>query len=60
MEETKYITKVIVSHRISTIEKCDLILVLENGEVIQSGKHYDLFQETGYYRETYDKQKRKK
>ena len=60
MEETKNITKVIVSHRISTIEKCDLILVLENGEVIQSGKHSDLFQEKGYYRETYDKQKRKK
>ncbi len=60
MEETKDITKVIVSHRISTIEKCDLILVLENGNVIQSGKHSDLFLEKGYYRETYDKQKRKK
>ena len=60
MEETKNITKVIVSHRISTIEKCDLILVLENGKVIQSGKHADLFKERGYYRDTYNKQKRKK
>ena len=60
IEETKNITKVIVSHRISTIEKCDLILVLENGKVIQSGKHADLFKERGYYRDTYNKQKRKK
>ena len=59
-EETNSITKIIVSHRISTIEKCDLILVLDKGKVIQTGKHENLYLERGYYRETYDKQKRKK
>ena len=59
-EETNSITKIIVSHRISTIEKCDLILVLDKGKVIQAGKHENLYLESGYYRETYDKQKRKK
>ena len=59
-EETSSITKIIVSHRISTIEKCDLILVLDKGKVIQAGKHENLYLESGYYRETYDKQKRKK
>ena len=58
-EETNSITKIIVSHRISTIEKCDLILVLDKGKVIQAGKHENLYLESGYYRDTYDKQKRK-
>ena len=58
-EETNSITKIIVSHRISTIEKCDLILVLDKGKVIQVGKHQKLYLESGYYRDTYDKQKRK-
>ena len=42
-EETNSITKIIVSHRISTIEKCDLILVLDKGKVIQAGKHKNLY-----------------
>ena len=41
-------------------EKCDLILVLDKGKVIQVGKHENLCLENGYYKETYDKQKRKK
>ena len=58
--EIKDITKIIVSHRISTIEKCDLILVLNNGKVIQCGTHKKLCEVNGYYKETYDKQKTKK
>ena len=59
-KEIKDITKIIVSHRISTIEKCDLILVLNNGKVIEYGTHKKLCEINGYYKETYDKQKTKK
>ena len=59
-KEIKDITKIIVSHRISTIEKCDLILVLNSGKVIECGTHKKLCEINGYYKETYDKQKTKK
>ena len=59
-KKIKDITKIIVSHRISTIEKCDLILVLNNGKVIEYGTHKKLCEINGYYKETYDKQKTKK
>ena len=54
------ITKIIVSHRISTIEKCDLILVMSNGKIIEMGNHNELCKQNGYYLETFNKQKRKK
>ncbi len=59
-KEINDITKIIVSHRISTIEKCDLILVLNSGKVIEYGTHKKLCEINGYYKETYDKQKTKK
>ena len=59
-KEIKDITKIIVSHRISTIEKCDLILVLNSGKVIEYGTHKKLCEINGYYKETYEKQKTKK
>ena len=59
-KEIKDITKIKVSHRISTIEKCDLIIVLNNGKVIECGTHKKLCEINGYYKETYDKQKTKK
>ena len=59
-KKIKDITKIIVSHRISTIEKCDLILVLNSGKVIEYGTHKKLCEINGYYKETYDKQKTKK
>ena len=45
---------------LSTIEKCDLILVLNSGKVIEYGTHKKLCEINGYYKETYDKQKTKK
>jgi len=56
----KNITKIIVSHRISTVERCDKILVLNQGKVIEIGAHEELCKIDGYYKETYDKQKTKK
>lgn len=54
------ITKIIVSHRISTIQKCNLIIVLNEGKLSQIGNHSKLIKENGYYKETFKKQKRKK
>ena len=58
--EIKEITKIIVSHRISTIEKCNIIIVLDDGKLIQAGSHDKLINESGYYKDTFEKQKRKK
>ncbi len=46
-------TVIIIAHRISTLKTADLILVLENGEIIQQGSHEELVQEPGLYAEVY-------
>ncbi len=43
-------TSVVVAHRLSTIQEADLILVLENGSVIQSGNHNSLIHQEGAYK----------
>ena len=42
-------TTIIIAHRLSTIRDADLILVLDNGRIVQSGKHEDLSQTDGLY-----------
>ena len=49
-------TKIIISHRVSTLKYCDNIIVLKDGKIIQSGNHNKLKNETGYYREIYSEQ----
>lgn len=44
-------TTVIVAHRLSTIRHADRILVLENGELIQTGTHDELIEQEGIYRQ---------
>lgn len=39
----------LVSHRFSTVRKADKILVIENGELVESGIHYDLIMKKGRY-----------
>ena len=53
-------TTVIVSHRISSLKHADKIIVLENGEIIQQGKHSDLIESKGYYKELFEKQQTEK
>jgi ATP-binding cassette subfamily B protein len=53
------LTKVIVSQRVSTIQDCDLILVLYGGKILASGKHEDLLSSSKLYWETFESQTRK-
>ena len=49
-------TTLIVSHRISSLKHADQIVVFENGEIVQQGKHLDLIKIDGYYKELFEKQ----
>jgi ATP-binding cassette subfamily B protein len=49
-------TTLIVSHRISSLKHANQIIVFENGQIVQQGKHIDLIGVEGYYKELFDKQ----
>lgn len=46
----------VIAHRLKTIEKADLILVIKNGEIIEQGNHRELLSLKGMYSELYEKQ----
>ncbi|MEN9001578.1 MAG: ATP-binding cassette domain-containing protein, partial [Flavobacteriales bacterium] len=50
-------TSVIISHRISSIEHADLIIVMNEGKVIEQGSHEELMNLDGYYASLNEKQK---
>jgi ATP-binding cassette subfamily B protein len=49
-------TSIIVAHRLSTIKHADKILVLSQGEVIESGTHHQLIEKNGAYKKLYEMQ----
>lgn len=49
-------TSFIIAHRLSTIRNADLILVMENGSIVEQGTHDELIEYEGVYRELYDSQ----
>jgi ABC-type multidrug transport system fused ATPase/permease subunit len=42
-------TSLIIAHRLSTIRSCDLICVIDNGHIVESGTHTELIQRRGPY-----------
>ena len=55
-EYIKDTTTIISSHRISSIQNLDKIIVLNDGKIIQKGSHEELINENGYYKQLYFKQ----
>lgn len=49
-------TSFVIAHRLSTIKDADLILVLKDGDIIESGNHEELLQKNGFYAELYNSQ----
>ena len=55
-ELTKGRTSFVIAHRLSTIKNADLILVMRDGDVIESGMHEQLMEQNGFYAELYNSQ----
>ena len=47
-------TSFIVAHRLSTIESADVILVMQNGKIVEQGNHTDLLAKKGFYHHLYN------
>ncbi len=49
-------TTFVIAHRLSTVRRADLILVMDNGRIVQRGRHEELLAQGGLYREIHDLQ----
>ncbi len=52
-KEISGLTNILIAHRISTVQHADLILVLDNGKLVEKGTHKSLLEQNGYYTELY-------
>ena len=55
-EERSGKTTIITAHRLSAIVHADLIIVMDNGKIIERGTHDELIAQNGWYKETYNTQ----
>jgi len=49
-------TSFVIAHRLSTIKDADLILVMNQGEIIEQGTHHELLEQHGFYADLYNSQ----
>jgi len=52
-------TSIIIAHRLSTVQKADVIMVLDHGEIKEMGTHDELLELNGYYKKLYEMQFKK-
>ena len=55
-ELTRGRTSFVIAHRLSTIKNADLILVMREGDVVESGTHDQLMEKGGFYADLYNSQ----
>ena len=53
---TKNKTSFVIAHRLSTIKDADIILVMKDGDVIETGSHVELLSQNGFYADLYNSQ----
>ena len=49
-------TSFIIAHRLSTIKNADLILVMKDGDIVETGNHKQLLKKGGFYSQLYNSQ----
>ena len=49
-------TSFVIAHRLSTIKNADLILVMKDGDIIETGNHEELLAKAGFYADLYNSQ----
>ena len=49
-------TSIVIAHRLATIQNADQILVMDNGQIVERGTHYELLRKGGYYQKLYEVQ----
>ena len=49
-------TSFIIAHRLSTIKNADLILVMDEGDIVEVGHHEELLAKNGFYAKIYNSQ----
>ncbi len=49
-------TSFIIAHRLSTIKNADLILVMNEGDIVETGNHETLLKKNGFYAKLYNSQ----
>ena len=53
---TKFQTTIIIAHRLATIKHANTILVIDKGQIMESGTHQELLNKNGMYLNLYQKQ----